>query len=147
MGKLPPHMFSTGSRRYSLPDTWADEFRMPGTPRDLDERKYRIGQLLKREGDWITYMYDFGDSWEHRVTLQNVLPYDPAVRLPAGTAGSRRCPPEDCAGVWGFYQLRDALKDPHDPDHAHMKEWYGEDFDPVSFSHQDADRVLGRMGW
>ena len=141
------HMFSTGTRRYSTPTPWAHEFRRPGTPRDLDERKYRIGQLVTREKDWITYMYDFGDSWEHRITLQKILPYDRAVRLSACTAGRRRCPPEDCGGVWGYYQLLDALKDLNAPDHAHMKEWYGEDFDPVSFSPRDVDRVLAQMRW
>lgn len=141
------HVFSTGSRRYSRPDPWVNEFRLPGTPRDLDERKHRIGHLLTREKDWITYMYDFGDSWEHRITLQKILPYDRAVRLPACTGGRRRCPPEDCGGVWGYYQLLDTLKDPNAPDHAHMKEWCGEDFDPVSFNPRAVDRVLGRMGW
>ena len=51
-------------------------------------------QVLKREKDWMTYMYDFGDSWEHKVTLQKILPYDPAVRLPACISGRRRCPAE-----------------------------------------------------
>ena len=139
------HMFMTGSQRYGIPSPW--DFRMPGTPRDLDERKCRINQLLKREKDWMTYMYDFGDSWEHKVTLQKILPYDPNVRLPACTGGRRRCPPEDCGGVWGYYEMLEALKDPNAQDHEEMKEWIGEDFDPDIFSPEGVDRMVGRMRW
>ena len=24
--------------------------------------------------DWFTYLYDFGDYWEHRVEIENILP-------------------------------------------------------------------------
>ena len=141
------HMFMKDKRRYSIPNPWGNDFRMPGTPRDLDERKYRIGQLLKREKDWMTYMYDFGDSWEHKVTLQKILPYDPAVRLPACIGGRRQCPPEDCGGVWGFYEMREILEDPNARDHEHMKEWLGEPFDPDVFSPHAVDMIVGQMRW
>ena len=141
------HMFRKGDRRYSIPSPWGDDFRMPGTPRDLDERKHRINQLLKREKDWMTYMYDFGDSWEHKITLQKILPYDRTVRLPACVGGRRRCPPEDCGGVWGYYEMLEILKDPNARDHDHMKEWIGEHFDPEVFSPQAVDMLLGKMRW
>ncbi len=141
------HMFIKGRQRYSIPSPWDDDFRMPGMPRDIDERKYRISQLLKRAKDWITYEYDFGDSWEHRITLQKILPYDPAVRLPACIGGKRRCPPEDSGGVWGYYDKLDILKDPGNLDYEHISEWMGEDFDPEVFSAHAVDLVLGRMRW
>lgn len=141
------HMFRKGNQRYGVPSPWDDDFRMPGTPRDLDEREYRISQLLKREKDWITYMYDFGDSWEHKVTLQKILPYDPAVRLPACISGRRRCPPEDCGGVGGYYEMLEILEDPNARDHAHMKEWVGGHFDPEVFSPHAVDMIVGEMMW
>ena len=141
------HMFTKDGRRYSVPSPWDNDFRMPGTPRDLDERKFRINQLLRREKDWMAYMYDFGDSWEHKVTLQKILPHDPDVRLPACIGGRRRCPPEDCGGVWGYYEMLDSLKDPNAPNHEEMKEWIGERFDPDVFSPQAVDTMVGRMRW
>ena len=141
------HMFRKGDRRYSKPGPWDNDWRESATSRHLDERKHRIGQLLKREKDWMTYMYDFGDSWEHKITLQKILPYDRTVRLPACTGGRRRCPPEDCGGVWGYYEMLEVLKDPNARDHEHMKEWIGEDFDPGEFSVQAVDEVLGEGGW
>ena len=140
-------MFIKGRQHYSIPSPWDDDFRMPGTPRDLDERKYRISQVLKREKDWITYEYDFGDSWEHRVTLQKILPYDPSVRLPACIGGKRRCPPEDSGGIWGYYENLEILKDPDAEDYEHTREWMGDGFDPEVFSARAVDLVLGRMRW
>ena len=141
------HMFVKGRRRFSVPSPWDDDFRMPGTPRDLDEREYEIGQVLTHENDWMTYEYDFGDSWHHRVTLQKILPYDPAVRLPACIGGKRRCPPEDCGGVWGYYENLEIMKDPEHPEHEHIKEWMGGHFDPDIFSPHAVDMILGQMPW
>ena len=141
------HMFVKGRRRFSVPSPWDDDFRMPGTPRDLDEREYGIGQVLTHENDWMTYKYDFGGSWHHRVTLQKILPYDPAVRLPACIGGKRRCPPEDCGGVWGYYENLEIMKDPEHPEHEHIKEWMGGRFDPDVFSARAVDMVLGQMPW
>ena len=141
------HMFIKGRQCYSIPSPWDDDWRAPGTPRDLNERKYRVSQLLKRDKDWITYEYDFGDSWEHRVTLQKIHPHDPAVSLPACIGGKRRCPPEDSGGLWGYYENLDILKDPDHPEHEHTKEWMGEGFDPEVFSVQAVDQMLRRMRW
>ena len=106
------HMFTKGQRRFMLPNPWMDDVSPYGTPRFLDERKYRIDQLLTREKDWIEYQYDFGDSWYHRITLQKILPRDPAVRLPVCISGKRCCPPEDCGGIWRFYETLAILADP-----------------------------------
>ena len=116
-----------------------------GGPRFLDERKYRIGQLLTREKDWIEYEYDFGDSWYHRITLQKILPRDPAVRLPVCISGKRRCPPEDSGGVWRFYETLAILADPDHEEHEEMAEWMDPDFDPEAFSVEDVNRTLRAM--
>ena len=141
------HMFRKGDQRYSRPGPWDNDWRESATSRHLDERTHRINHLLKREKDWITYLYDFGDRWEHKVTLQKILPYDPAVRLPACISGRRRCPPEDCGGVWGYYEMLDSLEDPRARDHEHMKEWIGGHFDPEVFSAQAVDMLVGEMRW
>ena len=106
------HMFTKGQRRFMLPNPWMDDMDPFGGPRFLDERKHRIDQLLTREKDWIEYQYDFGDSWYHRITLQKILPRDPAVRLPVCISGKRSCPPEDCGGIWRFYETLAILADP-----------------------------------
>ena len=141
------HMFRKDGERYSIPSPWDGDWRVPGTPADRDERKYRISHLLAREGDWITYEYDFGDSWEHKVTLQKMVPEDRGVRLPKCISGKRRCPPEDCGGVWGYQEMLDVLRSPAHPEHEHMRRWVGGDFDPDDFSPSAVNRVLLQTDW
>ncbi len=47
------------------------------------------------------YEYDFGDGWDHKITLEKTLSYDDSVQVPCHIKGKRACPPEDCGGVWG----------------------------------------------
>lgn len=47
-----------------------------GDPMPLDESTVDIGELLAAEKDALTYIYDFGDDWQHAVTVEKVLPYD-----------------------------------------------------------------------
>ncbi len=140
------HMFVKGRQTYAVPNPWGDDWTLPGMPATLDEREFRVSQLLKREKDWLTYEYDFGDGWEHRVTLQKILPYDSAVRLPACTGGKRSCPPEDSGGVWGYYDNLEILRDPDHPEHEEIKEWMGVGFDPEEFDLRYVNEALAAMG-
>lgn len=36
---------------------------------DLDEQKITVQQAGLRRGDTFEYIFDFGDSWEHRSTV------------------------------------------------------------------------------
>ncbi|MGH7145052.1 MAG: plasmid pRiA4b ORF-3 family protein [Planctomycetota bacterium] len=100
----------------------------------VNERKVALSTVLKNEGDTIAYIYDMGDSWEHRVELEKVLPDDDRLReCPTCLDGKRACPPEDCGGIFRFYELLKILKDPKHQEHAEMTEWLGEPFDPVKF--------------
>ena len=139
------HMFVKGERRFTRPGPWVADWTPPGMPRDLDERKYRVRHLLEKEKDWIDYEYDFGDSWDHRITLQKILPRDPKQRLPACVSGKRRCPPEDSGGTWGFQDKLRILGDPDDEEHEWISEWMGGDFDAEAFSVRDVNERLRHM--
>lgn len=139
------HMFIKGRRRFTLPNPWLDDPDPFGKPLFLDERKYRIDELLTREKDWMEYEYDFGDSWYHRITLQKILPRDPAVRLPVCISGGRACPPEDCGGTWGFYENLAILADPDHEEHEDIAEWMDPDFDPETFSVEEVNVTLRAM--
>jgi len=60
------HKFEIRDKHYGVPDP---EFTDPGWE-VLDEKKYRLNQLLA-EGDSCTYLYDFGDGWQHRITVEH----------------------------------------------------------------------------
>lgn len=58
-------------------------------------------------------------------------------------AGKRACPPDDCGGIWGYYKLLEGLANPSHPQHADMKDWIDDDFDPEAFKVADANIRLG----
>lgn len=68
--------------------------------------------MLGRVDSKAIYTYDFGDSWEHGIVLEKRLPVDPNMTYPVCTDGQLACPPEDCGGIPGFYDLVEALNDP-----------------------------------
>ena len=120
-----------------------------------DERKVTLGQLLRRASQRIRYTYDLGDNWEHEILLEGVLTAEPYVRYPVCVAGNGACPPEDCGGVWGYQDLRDALADPTHARHEEMLEWLGletaAEFDPDRFDVEEVNGALGAgedvRGW
>jgi hypothetical protein len=82
------------------------------------------------------YEYDFGDGWEHEVTLEKILPSIPDIKYPICTGGERACPPEDCGGVPGYENFLEIIADPEHDEHASMMEWVGGEFDPERFDCQ-----------
>jgi hypothetical protein len=93
-------------------------------------------------GDRIRYTYDFGDSWEHEIVVEELLDHDPEAHYPVLLAAKGACPPEDCGGLWGYAELKEILADPTHDQHQEMLSWLGLDdasaFDPGEL---DADKI------
>lgn len=102
----------------------------------------QVADLLQREKDKIIYEYDFGDSWEHTVTLEKILEPEAGQSYPVCIKGKRACPPEDCGGLWGYYNLLEILDDPDHEEHEEMLEWVEEKIDPEAF---DLDQANARI--
>ncbi len=105
---------------------------------DQDEAQVTLGEAAPRPKTKFVYEYDFGDSWEHEILVEKILPPQPRVRYPVCLEGARACPPEDCGGIPGYYDMLQAIQDPKHPEHEDFREWLGEGFDPEAF---DLDRV------
>jgi hypothetical protein len=133
------HEFSVGRRRIGAP---SPEDRLMGMPSAENERSVRLSSILGRVGAKAIYTYDFGDSWEHSIVLEKRLPADPNATCPVCTDGQLACPPEDCGGIPGFYELLDAINDPNHERHEEMREWIGDDYAPQVFSADDVNRLL-----
>jgi hypothetical protein len=104
------------------------------------DREYPAGNELRttlrqvaKQGSVILYLYDFGDSWEHEITVEQITPGDAGAAVPTCVDGQRRAPPEDCGGVSGYAHLLEVLTDPDDDEHADMVKWVGGSFDPERF--------------
>ncbi|WP_035570993.1 plasmid pRiA4b ORF-3 family protein, partial [Halonatronum saccharophilum] len=93
----------------------------------------KIGDYLSMKNKMIDYNYDFGDCWEHTVELEGIYPAKEELDYPRCLAGERACPPEDCGGVSGYYDMLDILNDPEDTEHEHILEWLGGEYNPEDF--------------
>jgi Plasmid pRiA4b ORF-3-like protein len=133
------HGFRAGQRRFGRPEP-PDPF-MRG-PRVESERTVRLSAVLQKTGATMIYTYDFGDNWEHVIVLEKQLPAEPKTTYPACTDGQLACPPEDCGGIPGYYDLLDALADPSHPRQEELRDWIGAEFNPDAFSIDTVNRLL-----
>ena len=91
------------------------------------------------------YDYDFGDGWEHDVVVEKIVSADPGKKHAVCLAGENACPPEDCGGIWGYYELLEVVNNPKHKAHQEMLDWLGEPFDPGRFDLQDVNATLRRL--
>ena len=81
-----------------------------------------INEYMENE-EWFTYTYDFGDDWEHRVTIEKVIP-DYEYNYPQVLKYKGNCPMEDSGGIYGYYETMEILQNPTDPEYEERKEWF-----------------------
>lgn len=129
------HEFTIGNKRYT---------QYPESKEDgLVCGRYRLEDLIKQKGRTFSYRYDFGDSWEHELVLEDSRYVNPVLRTElACLEGERACPPEDVGGVHGYFEFYNALKDPSHEEHESSVEWSGGDFDSVRFDFESVNREL-----
>ena len=121
------------------------------TPFDLDEgdegiaeSEVRLDQVLGQPGDRLYYQYDFGDRWNHTITLEQVAApaeADAGVRC---VAGRRACPPDDTGGVSTYNELVQALNGTVRPNEWVLEKiaWLGSGFDPARFDVTSTDAAV-----
>jgi len=131
------HQFIIDDEYYGEPeeeDGYSEELK--------NEKRHRLNQFVTRKGFKFIYEYDFGDSWEHTVHIEAILPIEKGGKYPICLEGKRACPPEDIGGVWGYDDFLKTISNPKDPEYEEMMEWYGEDFDPEFFDMEDINLGL-----
>ena len=138
------HEFEIREKHCGAPDPDYAELEM------RDETKYRLNQLLD-VGDTCIYLYDFGDSWRHRITVESIKDIDEA-NANAGNAwienGERACPPEDAGGAGGYQEMLDILENaPYSDEANQLREWAGLDFEPGRFDRLAANAAIDRLLW
>jgi len=140
------HQFLTADARYS--DPRHNEDMGFGEEPDRDEAKTTLMHAVPDEGAQFGYEYDFGDSWEHEITVEMILPPDSATAtVPLCLDGARACPPEDCGGIWGYADLLKILKNRKHPEYKTMKEWLGRPFDAEAFDPTKTNLWLRKLKW
>lgn len=125
------HEFEVGPTTLGVPDEFSEGSIVPGWTVPLEEH---LGKVRS-----FAYVYDFGDDWRHTVHLEDVGERDAGV-YPRCLAGENAAPPEDCGGVHGFEELKEALGRPKSARYREMRDWLSKGhakvywpFDPLAF--------------
>ncbi len=140
------HQFIIGKNTYS--DARMDEDMGFGGPPVLNEGKFTLMQVAPKEKAKFIYEYDFGDSWEHVITVEKIHGPDAANKgVALCVDGACACPPEDCGGIGGYLDLLDIIRDPKHEQYEYMLEWLGEGFDPESFDMGRVNTYLRKLKW
>ena len=131
------HCFRIGDRLYGtrFPDPLPDE---------IDEKTATVDQAL-RGVDRFVYEHDFGDGWEHEVTIESRPRRPNGLKCAVCVDGQNACPPEDSGGVHGYALMLDALADPSHEDHAMYLEWLDGPFDAEAFDLTAINVALQRV--
>jgi len=98
----------------------------------LDAKKATLWDVIEDAGVMeLMYLYDFGDGWEHTITIVEFDDADPNTKYPVLLDADGRCPPEDVGGPWGYAECLEAIDDPEHDRHKEMIEWWPDNFDPA----------------
>ena len=135
------HEFRRGDTRYGTPledDLDAGSHLEP-------EQSTRLVQVADHPGQKFSYVYDFGDNWEHEIVVEEILSTTSDKRGACCLGGARCCPPEDAGGPFSYPVFLEALSDTSHEDHEHYMEWAGGEFDPEHFDPVSVNEQLEFM--
>ena len=143
MGWLDCHLwqFEANERKYSLlisndPD-WNE--------RITDAATTKLSSLVADGAKDMTYVYDMGDDWQHRVIVEKLMPAAHGTQYPQFLGGERRCPPEDCGGVPGYYEFVDNIASKQIKKRKAALDWYGRAYDPNDIDEKQIVANLKRL--
>ena len=135
------HMFKVWGLDYDNPE--ADETGVMGM---VDEANVKLNKIIHHEGQQFSYEYDFGDSWEHTLLVEKILPAQDSLQYPMCLKGKRAGPPEDVGGVWGYENFLKAIRNPDHDEHEDYLTWIGTEFGPEVFDPHKVNERLRHMG-
>ncbi|WP_158598257.1 plasmid pRiA4b ORF-3 family protein [Falsibacillus albus] len=98
--------------------------------------------VLKDEKQTLTYIYDFGDDWEHKILLEQCLDEHEGP-LPICIKGKGSRPPEDSGGMHHYQNMLKTLADPEadEDEKEDIQQWL--DFmEEEPFSLEETNQVL-----
>jgi len=132
------HGFAVGdSRQDPFLERYLTAFDLSEGDEGVPEADVRLDEVLADVGDPLLYTYDFGDGWDHTLTLERVLSRADDAPVARCTGGGRACPPEDCGGPYGYDELLDLMAAaqagrPLSEEDQERLEWYSAAADPAA---------------
>lgn len=139
------HLYQFSPRGYGsspqigIPDDsgWSDEEIISST-------KIKLSGIFTEKGQKFHYVYDFGDDWQHAITLEDLA--EGSAKKAGLLDGKGACPPEDCGGPGGYQNIRAILKSPRHEEYKSMRAWLGleaeETLDAEYFDREGAAKAV-----
>jgi len=124
------HEFIIDHQHYGMVDP--DDPNWDLAPELITEKRKKLTKVLGREKQF-EYIYDYGDNWWHKITLEKKLPLVSPQSSILCIDGEMACPPEDVGGLGGYFEFLEAMSDPQHEEHESMIQWWGDAFDPQAF--------------
>lgn len=126
-----------------------DDDALDANPNLKDSEKIKLSKYLNKNGQKFAYLYDFGDSWEHKLIIEKILESLPQNinQTPYCIEGERACPKEDCSGTGGYERFVEILKTGKDPfreDPKELKIWL-DDWNPEKFNPDKINNQLKKL--
>jgi hypothetical protein len=88
---------------------------------DILEERFTALKDIFPDHEEVTYTYDFGDSWNHTITLEKTVRSNAFEVTYLDGRGER--PPEDVGGIGGYMEYIRVMADDTDPEYENMKAW------------------------
>ncbi|WP_369394693.1 plasmid pRiA4b ORF-3 family protein [Streptomyces sp. CG1] len=113
-----------------------------------DEGATALGDVLPEQGTRLRYVYDFGDDWEHGITLEKTLPRPVGAERTVRCVGGHRAdvPAENIGGVWRLAEVLELLDAPDEAGDSPYRDLVAAlraaGYDPAAF---DRDRITARL--
>jgi hypothetical protein len=136
------HSFTIGSMNYGM--SVLDRFDPLNELDMADENDFYLDDLGLRKKQTFTYLYDFGDSWEHKIQVTEIISLDENPDMPICLEGERAGPLEDSGGIGGYEEMLEVLKNPKHEEYQEILDWAG-DYDSEDFSLEYTNRQFKRM--
>ena len=124
MGWENYHLFEFESDTYRIGQQY-EEDGYHGPNEVISAQNLKIGDVLKDTEQTFSYLYDFGDFWQHVITLEMIID-DLNIPFPICCHGELNCPPEDVGGLSGFYNFLRIMDNTKHPERKHLKKWVQE---------------------
>lgn len=124
-------IFIEGAEEYSG-NSWEYDY--------IDANTTYIREYLE-ESKTFTYIYDFGDKWRQKVTVEKIID-DYEFDYPQVIKYKGDCPIEDCGGIGGYYECLDIISNPDNEEYEERLEWMESQGYPKTYIMQEVNERL-----
>lgn len=113
-----------------------------------DASKVKLSDIFTDKVRKLVYIYDFGDNWVHKISLDAIL--DETQKNAVCLSGKGACPPEDCGSVYGYENIKNIFTAKPDSEEAEeYRRWLGLDnseiWDAAKFDIEEVNTYLKQI--